>query len=297
MNAWREARKVFFFEKKKQKTFIRKKSGEAHQSRSGIEFGRFAQWSDHRAKRPDKSFLVLFFKKGHLPNPYAGSLMRVAVYYAPAQADPLCTRAADWLGRDPETNSPRPQPNLPDIATITSDARQYGFHCTLKPPMHLRPGTTWEALLEAATQLAATIPAFPLPPLAVEDLHGFLALRETRPCPEIQSLADAFVSGLDPFRAPPTESELARRRQSRLTPAQDANLLRWGYPHVFDTWFFHMTLTRRLTLEERALYHPAAQTFFAPVLAEPRAVRDVCLFTQAAPGAPFSLAARLPLQS
>ena len=222
--------------------------------------------------------------------------MRVAVYYAPQRTDPLATRAADWLGRDPETNAPRPQPDLPDIAAITADARSYGFHCTLKPPMRLLPGATWDKLLEAATTLAASIPAFPLPPLAVEDLHGFLALRETQPSPQLQSLADTFVAHLDPFRAPPDEAELARRRRSRLTPAQDANLLRWGYPHVFDTWFFHMTLTRRLTPEERALYHPAAQTFFAPVLSPPRNVEDICLFTQPAPGAPFTLATRLPLR-
>ena len=112
----------------------------------------------------------------------------------------------------------------------------------------------------------------------------------------LQSLADACVARLDEFRAPADEAELARRRKSGLPPAQDANLLRWGYPYVFDTWFFHMTLTRRLTEAEHAIYRPAAEAYFAAALEPPHRVEDICLFTQREPGAPFILAQRLPLR-
>ncbi len=219
---------------------------------------------------------------------------RVAVYYAPRQDDPLSLLAADWLGRDPVTNADRKQPDLPDIRAITADPRGYGFHATLKPPMRLIG--TWDSLLHAARALADRLAPFELPPLAVSDVHGFLALRETRPSPELQALADACVADLDAFRAPPTEAELARRRQSRLTAEQDAMLVCWGYPYVFDTWFFHMTLTRRLTAAEKAIYLPAAERHFAPALAVPRRVADLCLFTQAGPGAPFVIAERLALR-
>jgi len=222
---------------------------------------------------------------------------RVAVYYGPARGDALWHRGAHWLGRDPATNAPASQPDLPGIDEVTAEPRLYGFHCTLKPPMRLKPGTDWYALVDAAERLARDITAFTLPPLAVADLHGFLALRETTPCPEIQELADACVARLDEFRAPPTEAELARRRRSRLTPAQDANLVRWGYPYVFDTWFFHMTLTRRLAPAEHAIYRPAAEDFFASALQERHEVQDICLFTQREPGAPFTLAQRLPLRA
>lgn len=219
---------------------------------------------------------------------------RVAVYYAPRDDDILSLLAADWLGRDPVTNADRPQPDLPDIHAITADPRGYGFHATLKPPMRLTG--SWEALLHAARALADRLAAFELPPLAVSDVHGFLALRETRPSPALRALADACVADLDAFRAPPTEAELARRRQSRLTAAQEAMLLRWGYPYVFDTWFFHMTLTRRVTAAEKAIYLPAAERHFAPALPIPRRVADICLFTQAGPGAPFVIAERLKLR-
>ncbi len=221
---------------------------------------------------------------------------RVAVYYAPLPDDPLTEAAAAWLGRDPVTNAPVRQPDLPGIAELTADPRGYGFHATLKPPMRLADGRSWNALLDAAEALAARIAPFDLPPMAVSDVHGFLALRETAPSAPLQALADACVADLDAFRAPPTEAELARRRRSALTTEQDAMLVRWGYPYVFGTWFFHMTLTRRLSAEEKARIQPAAEAHFAAALAVPRRVVDLCLYTQAGAGAPFVIAERLPLR-
>jgi hypothetical protein len=223
------------------------------------------------------------------------SVARVAVYYAPETDDTLWHRAAGWLGRDPETNAACRQPPIDGIEDATADPRLYGFHATLKPPMRLIDGTNWFDLVEAAERIARGIAPFVLPPLSVQNLHGFLALRETIPSAALQALSDRFVAGLDAFRVPPDEAELARRRKSGLPPAQEANLLRWGYPYVFDTWFFHMTLTRHLSEAEHAVFGPAAEAHFAGAVAEARVVSDVCLFTQPAPGAPFTLALRLPL--
>ncbi|HEY4173632.1 MAG TPA: DUF1045 domain-containing protein, partial [Rhodopila sp.] len=123
-----------------------------------------------------------------------------------------------------------PQPEINDIAEITREPRNYGFHATLKPPMSLANGTNWNDVQHAVQTTAANIAPFDLPPLAVTDLRGFLALRETIPCPPLQALADACVEQLDPFRQPPSEDELARRRKARLSQEQDAMLVRWGYP-------------------------------------------------------------------
>lgn len=221
---------------------------------------------------------------------------RVAVYYAPRADDPLAAAGAAWLGRDAETNAPRPQPDLPEMVAITAEPRGYAFHATLKPPMRLAAGRDWFALLEAAAALAARIAPFELPHLAVSDVHSFLALRETAPCPALQALADDCVRELDAFRAPPAEAELARRRRAGLTAEQDQMLARWGYPYVFESWFFHMTLTRRLSEAEKVVYRPAAEDWFAGAARAPRVVGDICLFTQAGPGAPFTIAERIPLR-
>jgi putative phosphonate metabolism protein len=221
---------------------------------------------------------------------------RVAVYYAPPAADPLAIDAATWLGRDAESAATLPQPAIPDIAAVTAEPRLYGFHATLKPPMRLIAGCGWNDVLAAARSLADSIAAFELPPLSVQDLFGFLALRETEPCVPAQALADACVEHLDCFRAPPSQAELARRRRANLTPRQDAMLIRWGYPYVFDTWFFHMTLTRRLSAAEKQIFMPAAEAYFARTIAWPRQVSDICLFVQPSSNAPFVIWQRLMLR-
>ena len=158
----------------------------------------------------------------------------------------------------------------------------------------MRLATSYEEFRADALALARSLLPFDLPPLAVADLSGFLALRETRPSPELQALADACVAWVDHHRLPPDEAELARRRGKGLSSARDALLVRWGYPGVFQHWRFHMTLTRRLTPAEHEAYRPAAERFFADALAAPRRVSNLCVFTQVTAGAPFLLAERLP---
>jgi putative phosphonate metabolism protein len=219
---------------------------------------------------------------------------RVAIYYAPLPDDPLTRLSSSWLGRDPLTNAPVCQPE--GIGETTAEPRTYGFHATLKPPMRLTDGTGWTDFKAAVHRVAASIAPFELPPMAVADLRGFLALRETIPCADLQMLADACVGQLDPFRSPLSADELARRRKAKLTAEQDEMLLRWGYPYVFSTWFFHMTLTRRLSDAEKSVIMPMARDHFAAALTVPRRVEDICIFTQAAPDMPFTIAERMRLR-
>ena len=221
---------------------------------------------------------------------------RVAIYYAPLPDDPLTEAGAVWLGRDPASGASRTQPGLPGFAEVTADPRRYGFHGTLKPPMRLAPGRGWSDLIGLARVVADRIAPFELPKLHVADLSGFLALREVVPCPSLQALADACVEGIEPLRAAPSSEELARRRAAGLIAQQEAMLVRWGYPYVFGTWFFHMTLTRRLTPEEKAFWLPEAERHFEPSLSAARWVTDICLFTQRTPEEAFVLAERIPLR-
>jgi 2'-5' RNA ligase len=219
--------------------------------------------------------------------------MRAAIYWAPELEDPLHAAGSAWLGRDAETAATLRQPALEGIAELTADARGYGLHATLKPPF--RPQHGYPALREAVAEFAARQPAFALPPLAVMDLKGFLALRETAPCPALHALADATVMELDAHRAPPSEAELARRRRAPLSARHEELLARYGYPYVLEEWRFHITLTRRLTPDEAARVRPAAEAHFEGIAGRARRVESVCLFTQARPGAPFLIAERFRL--
>jgi len=221
---------------------------------------------------------------------------RIALYYAPEPHDPLHERASAWLGRDAFSGAELSQPAIAgiDIAEVTADARGYGFHATLKPPFRVQGDT--QAALQAAQDFAARTAAFALPPLQITDLDGFLALREAEPCPPLQVLADGAVTALDPHRAPATESEIARRKPDKLSPRQREFLAFWGYPYVFAEWRFHMTLTRRLTPAEKAIILPAVTDALGDAPAISRTVTDICIFAQAAPGAPFIILERLKLR-
>jgi hypothetical protein len=220
---------------------------------------------------------------------------RVALYYAPEIDDLLWSRGVAWHGRDPELDTTVAQPDVEGLFDVTREAASYGFHGTLRPPMRLREGVGYGELLDAVRAVAAGIPPFTLPPLQVTDLFGFLALTEIDPSASLQAYADVCIAGVDHLRAPPAEAELARRRRAGLAAAEDANLVRWGYPYVFATWFFHMTLTRKLSPAEHTHYRPAAEDWFGDALDAPRKVRDVGVFVQREPGEGFVLAERVKL--
>lgn len=218
--------------------------------------------------------------------------MRVAVYYAPELDEPLWRAGCTWLGRDPETGAALTQPDVPGLPELTADPRRYGFHATLKPPMRLR--TSYGAFLDDARALARRLRPFELPPLAVTNVSGFLALTETRFCPELQALCDACVTELDHHREPPGEAELAHRRRHGLSEEEDAMLVRWGYPHVLGTWRFHLTLTQRLTAEQHEVARPAAESFFRGLLGT-RRVHAALIFTERGRDALFTVAERVML--
>ena len=208
--------------------------------------------------------------------------------------------AASWLGRDPESRAE----SLPELPLwlmrerwreITRDARHYGFHGTLKPPMALAGGRTADGLSAALAQFAAEVPALPPVALQVATLGGFLALVPREPAPALLKLADLAVERFDRFRAPPSADEIARRRRVPLSTRQEAHLARWGYPYVFDEFRYHMTLTARLPDAERPRMAAYLADLLAPALAEPVPL-TLALFTQPAPDAPFELARRLRLK-
>ena len=67
-----------------------------------------------------------------------------------------------------------------------------------------------------------------------------------RPLPALNRFADDVVRDFDHFRAPLSEAEIERRNPDALSAEEFRNLCQWGYPYVFETFRFHMTLTGRV---------------------------------------------------
>ncbi len=213
---------------------------------------------------------------------------RAAIYYVPAADDPLWPLGCAWLGRDPERETALEQPAVQHLAAFTESPRRYGLHATLKPPMALAAGL--DAFLADAASLAASLRGFDLPPLAIADLDGFLALTLAAPCPPMHDLADRCVAELDHHRRPESAEAQARRAAGRSAEERE-NIARWGYPLVFGAFRFHMTLSER---PHAALLAAAAHAHFAGSLDRKRRVTAIAVFTEAGPGAPMRLLRRLP---
>ncbi|AUH35393.1 DUF1045 domain-containing protein [Paracoccus tegillarcae] len=207
---------------------------------------------------------------------------RYAIYYT-APPGPLAQFGADWLGWDLRAGREVAHPQLCDlpsdqIAALTETPRRYGFHATLKPPFRLAPGSDQAALLaDLAAHCRGLSPVTLAGGLQLATLDGFLALIPAQPSEALQSLAAGLVRDLDHHRAPLTEAEIARRRPERLTDAQRARLLQWGYPWVIEGFRFHMTLTGRLPQAETRALHAILQPQLAPILPDPMVLDAVSL--------------------
>ncbi len=228
---------------------------------------------------------------------------RFAVYFAPDPASELWKIGLNFIGRDPVSGLPCPQPLIPGISPLrlrelTREPRHYGLHATLKPPFHLRPEYYPEAMLEALEALVAGCRTFTLPGLTLKRIRNFIALTPEAVCPELEALAELCVRGMDRFRTPPSETELEQRRQSGLSARQEELLLSWGYPYVLDEFQFHLTLTGSLhSRDEEQKLMLYLQEALAPALFRPLEVREVCVFFQTSRNEPFMLLRRCPLKA
>jgi hypothetical protein len=191
------------------------------------------------------------------------TFQRYGVFYTPAGA--FAKAGAQWLGWDLATAQPVDEPDL----SIVKRPQKYGFHGTIKPPFFLVNGKTLADLEAAFATLCSDLKSVSLADLSPACLGSFVALVPTGEMDALATLAGRVVSELDPFRAPASDAELLRRRKSKLTPAQDAHLMKWGYPYVFDQFKFHMTLSGNLTRERQNAVQDQAKSVFASVIPSP----------------------------
>ena len=228
--------------------------------------------------------------------------VRLAIYYSPDPESLLGRMGAEWLGRDAALGAPVTRPDLPVLADlglpaaqITVSAARYGLHGTLKPPFRLAEGVAGASFLDAVEDLADGLAPVTIGPLRVAALGPFIALVPQVQPPALDAAAAEVVRALDPFRAPPSEAELARRRNAGLSARQEALLAEWGYPYVMEEFRFHVTLTDALPADAVAPLTQALAGHFAPALTEPACLDALVVFGEAEDGL-FHEIRRFPLR-
>ncbi len=218
--------------------------------------------------------------------------MRYAIYATPSADHPLTDAAARWLGRDAFSGADHPLPVVNGfsggaIEAYLADPARYGFHGTLKAPFTLAEGQTEAALIESLEAFAATAGPVRVPELVIRRLGRFFALVPNERVDALDALAGRIVADFEPFRAPLSEADIARRRAAGLTLDEETNLIRWGYPYVFDAFRYHMSLTGRVPKEDAEAMEAELKRHFAEFDGKPYVLDRLAVFVEPERGAPF----------
>jgi hypothetical protein len=189
----------------------------------------------------------------------------------------LAEFGALWLGWDSVRGQSVAHPDVGDldVAAITATPRKYGLHGTLKAPFRLQGSI--EALQDTAARFAQTQAPVPLHHMTLRHDSGFVALRPMGEVTALNGFASDIVRAFDPHRAPLSEADIARRRQSKLSPRQDRQMLDWGYPFIFDDFHFHLTLSGRLDAQVGAEVIAALDPLLTPLVPNPMMIDEITL--------------------
>ena len=200
---------------------------------------------------------------------------RYAIYDCPAGA--LGSFGAAWLGSG---------------ATLVERPARYGFHATLKAPFSLAEGKSEGGLAGAVKALAAGLAPVEIT-LELARIGGFLALVPRGDSEALNRLAGACVLELEAFRAPMSAAEYERKLRPNMSERKLENLKRWGYPHVFDDFRYHLTLTGPVVHGAREAVVNQLEAAL-PDLDTPHAITSLCLCGEDAAGQ-FHVIQRFPL--
>lgn len=227
--------------------------------------------------------------------------VRYAIYFTPAAGSQLWRFGTAALGYDAYVGAVVAADQRGALASILearhiSEPARYGFHATLRAPFELKPAVTPSDLVRAAHAFAGVQPIAELGRLKVAAMGSFVALVPSSPCEAVMTLAQRCVEHFEPFRAPLSAGDMARRRQADLSPSQIALLGIWGYPYVFDEFRFHMSLTGRLAEQEMSDILPALRLAYSE-LDQPVQLDSISVLEQRARDRPFRIVDRVPLRA
>jgi hypothetical protein len=230
--------------------------------------------------------------------------LRYALYLAPPPESELWRFGCDVIGRDALTGAACDGFALEGYPagawrSMTSDARRYGFHATLKAPFRLRLDLDLADLTRSLAAFARRFAPFDAGELSVGsvaagDGRAFVALKPHGVLKELRSFEGSVVRVLDQFRAPTARADRERRKAARLTPRQSYYLDAWGYPYVLDEFRPHFTLTNAIANADRVA-RLLEWEFRLRVPSNALRVDALTLFGEIEPGGEFKILRRFPL--
>lgn len=228
-------------------------------------------------------------------------MTRYAIYFTPAPQTRLWRFGSSVIGYDAAAAREVAYPDHSLFREgagdmLSAEPKRYGFHATLKAPFELSADQSENALLRHAQATFARHPRVRLGRLEVAELGSFLALRPMAGSEDVNTLAEVCVKAFEPFRAPLSATDRARRLKSPLTGRQVANLDRWGYPYVFEEFRFHMTLTGPLPEPQRRVALKALRELFAEI-DEPVVIDAASVVRQSERSARFVIVERFDLSA
>jgi hypothetical protein len=154
--------------------------------------------------------------------------------------------------------------------------------------MTLKAGTTRAALEDALAAFAAEVEPVAIGRVKLALLDGFIALIPAAQSEELTVFSGDVVEAFEPYRAPLSPAERARRVEGRAFSDRQIELIdRYGYPYVFEQFQLHMTLTDRLAESERDTYMRAAAEHFGPLAGAEMVLDRLVLFCETEAGGPF----------
>jgi hypothetical protein len=226
---------------------------------------------------------------------------RFAIYFTPAPVSRLARFGNAVLGYDCDRAVDVPLLVLPGLdpqvqACAAIEPARYGFHATLVAPFHLHADTSETALAAHVASFAAGRAPLPLGRLSAGLISAFVALVRVGSQDDLMALATDCVGAFSEHRAPLSAADRERRLAAKLTPRQIELLDRWGYPYVLDEFRCHLTLTDRVSPARQPGVERTLSDWFAGSLGSAVPVDALALFTEAEPGAPFTLRAVHPLR-
>ncbi len=212
---------------------------------------------------------------------------RYAVYFSPAAETALAKFGSEWLGLDTESGKIQTSPS-----PYVESPRRYGFHATLKAPMRLSDGASFNDFRSSVKGLASQLTSAELGVLKPDQIGDFLALITDGKYQEaVSDIAWRCTKELDVLRAPLSEEE--RNKRKNLTPAESENLEQWGYPYVNNSFRFHMTLTSSLTQDDLI----SAKKIVAPMVPKEKTrLNSICIFGDPGSLRPFEFVERFDLK-